>query len=195
VSKVNIEGAGRYSCHYPVQAVIITVQAEGKDNAMAVAWHAPISSNPPLYGIAITPKRLTYDLILESKEFAINFVPFDLADLVASVGGITGRQINKFEQFDIATEKPTKISAPLLRDSYASYECRLADHRTYGDHEWVVGEIVATHFSQEVFSTEGQIDLTRVKPTLYIGAERYASTQAGGIRYLDRREYGKRRKD
>ena len=42
---------------------------------MAVAWHSPLSMKPPLYGIAITSSRATYEYILEGKEFAINFLP------------------------------------------------------------------------------------------------------------------------
>jgi flavin reductase (DIM6/NTAB) family NADH-FMN oxidoreductase RutF len=30
----------------------------------------------------------------------------------------------------------------LLKDAYASYECNLLDNKTYGDHVWVVGDIV-----------------------------------------------------
>ena len=195
VSKVVIDGAGRFSCHYPFLAIIVTAHAKGRENAMAVGWHSPISSKPPLYGIAIVSKRFTYELIVESGEFAINFVPLEMAEVVASVGGVSGHQIDKFEHFAIAKEEAAKTSAPLLKDAYACYECKVVDNRPCGDHQWVVGEVVASHFSQQYFSAAGEMDVNAAKPTLYTGSERYITTQAESLRHLDRKLHGQGRKD
>jgi flavin reductase (DIM6/NTAB) family NADH-FMN oxidoreductase RutF len=192
MTKVSVGKAGQFSYHYPQLAVIVTTHARGKDNAMTVAWHAPISVAPPLYGIAISPRRFTYQLILESKEFGINFMPFEAAELLTSVGGSKGAEIDKFERFHISKEKLLQTKVPVLADAYACYECKLVDHKTYGDHEWVVGEIVATHFSKEAFTTEGTLDIARINPALYLGAELYLTTLKDSIRRLDRQTYGRR---
>ncbi len=192
MARVSMEGAGEYFHHYPRVAIIITVHAGDRDNAMAAAWHCPLSFTPPLYGVAISPKRFTHDLIVEAGEFGINFVPVEKAELIASVGGSSGREVDKFHRFDIAREKPLKTSAPLLRDAYASYECKLVEHKTYGDHVWFVGEVVASHFDEDVFTPEQTLDLERVAPALYLGAELYTMPAKDAIRHLDRKVYGKR---
>ena len=194
MARVKIEGAGRFSCHYPKLAVMVTSQAKGKANAMAVAWHSSISSSPPLYGISITARRLSYELILDSGRFGINFIPFEKADLVASVGGISGRQTDKFEQFGIAIDEATMASVPVLRDAYACYECKLVDHYACGDHEWVVGEVLATHFLEEFFASDGELEIAKVNPTLYAGSERYVTAQGKKAQHLDRHIYGKRQR-
>jgi flavin reductase (DIM6/NTAB) family NADH-FMN oxidoreductase RutF len=192
MSKTSVAKAGRFSYHYPRLAVIVTTHARGRDNAMAVAWHASISVEPPLYGISVSPRRFTYKLILEAKEFGINFMPFEAVELLASVGGSKGSETDKFERFHIAKDKPLKTSAPVLADAYACYECKLVDHKTYGDHEWVVGEIVATHFSEEAFTAEGTLDVARISPALYLGSEHYLTTLKDSVRHLDRQIYGRR---
>jgi flavin reductase (DIM6/NTAB) family NADH-FMN oxidoreductase RutF len=192
LAKVSVAGAGKYSHHYPRVATIVTVHAREKDNAMAVAWHSSISVNPPLYGISIAPKRFTMELILEAKEFGVNFMPIDKAELVASVGGISGMEVDKFQRFGITKDKPLKTSVPILKDAYACYECKLVDHKTYGDHVWVVGEILASHFEEELFTAEQSLDLERVSPALYMGAELYTIPAKDTIRHLDRKVYGKR---
>jgi len=131
-------------------------------------------------------------LILEAKEFGINFMPMDKAELIASVGGISGREVDKFQRFGIAGEKPLKTSVPILKDAYASYECKLVDHKVYGDHVWVVGQILATHFDEDLFAREQVLDLKRVSPALYLGAELYTTPAKDIIRHLDRKVYGKR---
>lgn len=190
--KATTENTGRFYQHYPKVATIITACAGDKKNAMAVAWHSALSFSPPLYGVAIAPKRFTYQLIMESKEFGINFVPFETAELIASVGGSGGGMVDKFRKFDIVEVKPIKTSVPILADAYAAYECEVVDDRTYGDHIWIVGKIVAVHFIEEVFNANGTLDLSKLNPALYMGAELYATTSSGSVRLLDREIYGKR---
>lgn len=190
--KMTTETIGEFYQHYPKVAAILTVNAGGKKNAMAAAWHSALSFKPPLYGVAIAPKRFTYQLILESKEFGINFVPFEAAELIASVGGSDGQEVNKFHKFRIAEEKPLKTSVPILKDAYAAYECKLVDNETYGDHVWIVGEIVAVHFANDIFTAKGTLDLGKLNPALYLGAELYATAGRGSVRLLDRETYGKR---
>lgn len=192
MAKVSMAGAGKYSHHYPRVALIVTVHAGGKENCMAAAWHSSISVNPPLFGVSIAPKRFTLELILESKEFGVNFMPIEKAELVASVGGISGREGDKFQRWGIEKEKPLKTSVPVLKDAYACYECRLVDHKTYGDHVWVVGEILASHFEEKLFTAEQALNLERVSPALYLGAELYTIPAKDTIRHLDRKVYGKR---
>ena len=192
MDKIISEGVGAFAQHYPAVATIVTAQAKGKENAMAVAWHAPVSSNPPLYGVSISPKRFTYQLIADSKEFGINFLPFEAAELVASVGGSKGSEIDKFQRFNIAKNKPVRTAVPILEAAYAAYECRLVDDRGYGDHRWLVGEIVAVHWLKEVFTPDEVIDWDKVSPILYLGKDLYITTSKDTVKSLDRKVYGRR---
>jgi flavin reductase (DIM6/NTAB) family NADH-FMN oxidoreductase RutF len=145
-----------------------------------------VSYNPPLYALAIAMKRFSYKLIVASHEFGVNFIPSDQAEVVAAVGGTTGAEIDKFKTFHIGTDKPIKTSVPILRTSYAAYECKLIDDRVYGDHRLLIGEIVVVHWLKEVFMDDGSLDLTAVTPVLYLGNEHYVSTESGTIRTLER---------
>jgi len=190
MNKTTSEGVGKFYQGLPALAVIVTAQANGRENAMAVAWHAPVSFNPHLYGVSISPKRFTYQLIAESKEFVVNFLPFEAAELVASVGGSKGSETDKFQKFGIARNKPVRTAVPILEAAYAAYECRLVDDRSYGDHRWLVGEIVATHLMKEVFTPDEIVDLDKVSPILYLGNEIYATISKDTLRSLDRKVYG-----
>ena len=184
--KIVTEDIGKFSHHYPKVAVIVTASAEGRDDAMTAAWHSSISLKPPLYGIAIASKRFTYQLITESQEFGINFIPSEKASLAAAIGGTSGQQMDKFERFNIEREKPLKTTVPILKDAYAAYECKLVDSKPYGDHLWVVGEIVAVHLLEETFTPAEVLDLDKTKPLLYIGSDHYASTDKSSIKLIKR---------
>ena len=191
MAKVISEGIGTFSQHYPKVAAIVTAQAKGKANAMAVAWHLVISVNPPLYGVSIAPKRFTYQLIADSKEFGVNFLPFEMAELVASVGGSSGREIDKFQKFNIALDKPVKTAVPILKDAYAAYECRLVDDKLYGEHRLLVGEIMAVHWLEEALTLEGTLNLDEISPVLFLGRDVYLTTSKDTVRNLNRKVYGK----
>lgn len=186
--KARVMDVGKFLQHYPKLATVVTVKAKGRENALAIAWHCALSFEPPLYGVAISPKRFSYGLILEAQEFAINFLPMESVRLIAAVGRTSGRELNKFERFQIATEKPVKISAPILKDAYAAYECKLVEHHTYGDHEWFVGEVVATHYLKEAFDEHEVINLEKIKPAFYIGNDLYAELEKIAVHHIGREE-------
>ena len=191
MAKLTSEGAGAFSLHFPRLVVIITAHAEGKENAMTAAWHMPVSFKPPIYAVSISSKRFTYQLIANSREFGVNFLPFEQAERFASVGGVSGREIDKFQRFNIDRDKPVKTAVPILKDAYAAYECKLLDDREYGDHRLLVGEVMAAHWLEQTLAPNGEIDLDQINPTLYLGHELYLSTAKDTIRYLDRKVYGK----
>jgi flavin reductase (DIM6/NTAB) family NADH-FMN oxidoreductase RutF len=184
--KLVTEAIGKFSHHYPKVAAIITASARGRDDAMTAAWHSSISLKPPLYGIAISSKRFTYQLITESQEFGVNFIPTEKASLAAAIGGTSGKKMDKFERFNIKKEKPLKTTAPILKDAYAAYECKLVDSKPYGDHLWIVGEIVAIHLLEEAFTPAEVLALDKIKPLLYLGSDHYACTDKSSIKLIKR---------
>ena len=184
--KIVTEDVGKFSQHNPKVAVIVTASARGRDDAMTASWHSSISFKPPLYGVAVAPKRFTYQLITESREFGINFIPSKKASLAAAIGGTLGQQMDKFERFNIQKEKPLKTTAPILKDAYAAYECKLVDSKPYGDHIWIVGEIVVVHFLEEAFTPAEILDLGKIKPLLYLGSDFYASIDEDSVDFVKR---------
>lgn len=191
MGKVCIEEVREFYHHYPAVAAVVTARVGEKANAMAAAWHSSLSFEPPLYGVAISPKRFTHELVLEAREFGVNFLPFEKAEIVAAVGGSTGREVDKFQVFDIAEEKPVLTSAPILAEAYAAYECKLVSHHTFGDHTWFVGEIVMVHVVEGALTDEGMLDLSSVKPAMYLGADRYVTALHESLCYLDRKAWTK----
>ena len=182
--RIVTEDVGKFNQHYPKVAAIVTASYSGKDNAMTAAWHSSISLNPPLYGVSISPERFTYQLITESKEFGINFIPWEKASLAAKVGGVSGQEMDKFQLLNIEKEKPLRTRVPILKDAYAAYECKLVDSKPYGDHVWVVGEIVAVHSTEEAFTPERILHLERIKPLLYFGSDFYATIDKNSLSFL-----------
>lgn len=182
-------GVEPFYFHYPAGATIVTTHAGGRDNAMAVAWHSAVSHEPPYYLVSISAKRFTHELLVESGEFVVNFMPFEQGKLVALVAACSGRDVDKFSAFGIAADPGSRVKAPVLADAFAAYECRVADRNTYGDHDLFVAQILATQWEESAFASDGKLDLERVSPIVYMGEDSYA-TAARPV-HLDRDALGR----
>ncbi len=190
-----VRGLGDIFAYYPKLATIITSRWKGKNNAMAVAWHAIVSMNPPQYGVSISPKRFTHNLIKSSGCFAVNFVPGDEADLVAAVGGCSGRDIDKFDAFGIETVPSLEVDVPLIKTAYAALECKLVSTQNCADHDWFVGQVKVTHYSRNAFDDEGFPKPEIAKPLSYMGKDKYVVMKIGKLQHLDRKTCIEQRKD
>jgi len=150
-------------------------------NLMPAAWHTPISAVPPLYGILISPKRYTYELLKNEKGFTVNFLNHDQADLIAKLGSTSGRTIDKLDRFDITTMPGRRVNGTLMHLSYAAYECEKYDMHEYGDHYLVVGRILLIHVAQDTLREKESVDEKKVLPALYFGKDRYLTTDPDSL--------------
>lgn len=162
---------------YPRNTVAIGAHFNGKTNLMAVAWNSPLSYKPPIFGVAIAEKRYTFHMITRSKAFSVNFLPNDKLDIMHAFGRTTGKEIDKIVKLNLQLEKYLKLNVPLLVDAYAAFECQLQDTRDYGDHTFFIGEVVAIHYDETLFDTEGIIKIEQVDPILYLGNNHYATSK------------------
>jgi len=173
--------------YYPTLATIVTAKSGGRENAMAVAWHVIVSMEPPAYGVSISPKRFTHELITKSKSFAVNFMPAKDAELIAAVGGCSGRDVDKFVEFGIEKSKPRVLDVPILKKAYFAIECRLLSRLKCGDHDWFVGKVVATHWSKAAFNKNGKVNLGKATPITYMGWDRYLAVHGEKEKHLVRK--------
>ena len=174
---MKIEGAVEKYYHYafPMQTVLVTCNDnQGKTNIITLAWHTPISRQPPLYGISVSPKRHSYGLIEHSKEFIVNFVPYSLVEEAQFCGTHSGRSIDKPCQTGLTLLPPNKLSTPRLKEAYAHLECTLAQNIPLGDHHLLVGNVVAVSADDDAFQDE-LLRTAHVHPLYYIGDNSYTT--------------------
>jgi flavin reductase (DIM6/NTAB) family NADH-FMN oxidoreductase RutF len=158
---------------YPGMVALVTAEWNGRRNIMAAGWHSYISYEPPIYGVAIAEERFTHHLVKNSGEFAINFVPGEMAHHIQQAGVSTGKDIDKFETFSIEYEKGKTVNAPILKEAYVSYECKVIDIRKYGDHDWIVGQISMFYKDADRFQVNGLPDWNKLSIPLYLGRSEY----------------------
>ncbi len=163
-----------YYYSFPTNAALVTVKDKDKTNIITIAWHCTISKNPPLYGISVAPQRHSHSLIDDSKEFVVNFLPFEQVKNIHFCGTHSGKKTNKIDKTALSLIDSEKISTKSIKESYACFECRLFNKLKLGDHSFFVGEVVNTLIEEQTFS-EGILDIDKVKPCYYLGDKVYTN--------------------
>lgn len=166
----------RFNQFYPSTVVLIgSVGKSGKMNVMPAAWHTPLSRDPMLYCVSLSPKRYTHSLITETGEFTLNFVGAEMADVVKQAGQVSGREVDKFTAFNIAYSAAKAVRAPVITGAYCTYECKLAGIYPAGDHDIVIGRVLGVHLDEDAFQDDGVLNLKKTDIEVYMGAYTYAT--------------------
>lgn len=167
-----VTAASRLLLGAPV--VLVTTSYRGKHNVMPLAWCAPLSSDPPLIGIAIEQSRHTAEMISQSEEFALNFPSRRLLHHVQYLGGLTGADIDKFEATQLETFTPTHITAPLIEGCVAWVECEVRQVLPIGDHLLFIGLPVTVQVEPAAFDEGWTVGPEELRPLHFLGGNRYS---------------------
>ena len=135
---------------YPEQVVIaIAKDKNGRANPVTLGWTMIVSGAPPMMAIAVAKRHYSIETIRQSKCFTIVFPSSDMADAALFFGSKSGRDADKFAEFDCKNEPAKAIDSVLLCDAVANFECTLESETVAGDHIIFVGKVVASHKSTE----------------------------------------------
>lgn len=135
---------------YPEQVVIaIARDKAGRANPVTLGWTMIVSGGPPMMAIAVAKTHYSIETIEHSKCFTIAFPSAEMADAVLFFGSKSGRDVDKFAEFECKTEPANEIDSVLLTDAVANFECVLESQISAGDHIIFIGRIVASHTSAE----------------------------------------------
>lgn len=161
--------------YYPRLVCVVAVRdvAKGVVNVAPVTWTSPLSSDPPYYGICLSPTTHTHHLVVSTGEFTINFLDAAHREMVERMGTLSGREVNKVAMLGIELTPPAALGTPTLAAAYFAAECSLQERHHLGDQTLLVGEVMHTRTRPGAFNEEGVLDVASASPLLYLGRGRY----------------------
>ena len=156
---------------YPWPLVLVScVDENGKPNIITIGASSICSSSPPTVGVAIGVGQYSLGLIERTKDFGVNLP--DRSQLFESdyCGTVSGRNLNKFEAAGLTVQPPALITSPLIAECPVSMECKLVERVSLGNHEWVIGEIVAVHVDDR-YLTDERLNTEALDPIMCFAGE------------------------
>lgn len=134
--------------------LVSTKSPKGVDNVSPYAMIMPISTNPPLITIGVHPTRDTYGYIKDNKEFAVSFLSPDMKKECIITSKSIPPEESEFDLAKLTRSKASKIDVALVGESPVNLECRLYWMKEAGDHDIVVGEIVAVWIDRNFYDDD-----------------------------------------
>lgn len=118
-------------------------------NIITLAWVAPLSHNPPLLMISVSPRRYTHGLIKAGGEVTINVPPWELLEEVAFCGRVSGRDVDKFAETALTPAPSARVKPPGIEQCLATLECTLEQSVEAGDHTAFILRVIRVVADEE----------------------------------------------
>ena len=166
---------------YPLPAVMVSCRGkDGKDNILTVAWTGTVCTNPPMAYISVRPSRHSYQMIMETGEFAINLTTEQLAKITDYCGVTSGRDIDKFEKCGLHKVEADEINVPLIEESPVNIECRVREYHEYGSHTMFVADVLCVHADEKYMDENGRFALEEAGLLAYSHGTYFGLTKPQG---------------
>jgi flavin reductase (DIM6/NTAB) family NADH-FMN oxidoreductase RutF len=162
--------AGRPAC-------LLTVRYKGQVNVMTLSWVSPVSSEPPLLGMAIHPSSYTHDMFKRSQECVINIPGRPLAEQVVQCGSVSGQQEDKLALTHLQLDNGRRVQAPWISECLAHLECSVVGTVAPGDHTLFVVEVVGIWAESGAFANGFWLlpdDAEELHPLIHLGDTSFA---------------------
>ena len=125
--------------------LVLSRDGEGAPDIMPAGWCMICNSNPLMMAVAVGFGRYTHHCLEETGEFVLAWPGLGQEELIQLTGSVSGRDVNKFEQFGLEEGEASQVGAPLLEGCAAAFECVVVSQVELEDHSIFVGEVVAAH--------------------------------------------------
>jgi len=129
----------------PGPIVLVSSRWNDQKNIMTMGWHSVLEFSPSLVGCLISGGNHSFEMIEKSGECVINIPEVTLIEEIIGIGNSTGKDTDKFEKFNLTPQDAYLVKAPLIRECYANYECKISDKRMVLDYNFFIFEVVKAH--------------------------------------------------
>lgn len=130
----------------PGPIVLLSSSHAGERNVMTMGWHTVMEFSPSLVGCVIASSNQSFELVRQSRECVINVPTTALVDAVVGIGTSSGADVDKFERFGLSLEDG--FDAPVIRECYANFVCRLHDDSLVDKYNFFIWEVVAARVAR-----------------------------------------------
>ena len=131
-----------YQLLEPGPVVLLTTARRGRVNVMTMSWHMMVDFEPPLIACVVSNADYSFTALNLTKECVISIPAVELAATVVKIGNCSGRDVAKFQKFQLTPLPAERIAPPLIADCFANLECKVTDTRLVRKYNLFVIEVL-----------------------------------------------------
>jgi flavin reductase (DIM6/NTAB) family NADH-FMN oxidoreductase RutF len=149
------KGRFYYLLHPRLTIILATLCPNGRINLMPASWNTPVSEDPPTVGVAVDKESYTRECLEYSGEATINVPSSEQANLVYSLGTISGREVDKVKVYNVGFVDSKMVKVPGIDGSLAIMEGKVIDKLEIGDVVFYVFHVVRAIYRDSVADEYG----------------------------------------
>lgn len=162
-----------------------TLDTDGRPNLAPYSFFNGVAATPPhimfsTIGRGASAGKDTLINVRETGEFSVNFVSEDVAEAMNVTSGNYPPDVNEFEVAGVTAGEGEVITAPLVRESKASFECRLVDIVHVGQLPMpgniVIGQVLRFHIREDLLDGT-RVDQHSLEAVGRMGGPHYTRTR------------------
>jgi flavin reductase (DIM6/NTAB) family NADH-FMN oxidoreductase RutF len=111
----------------PGPVVLITTFDGKRNNIMTISW-TMVKDFDAQFMFLTGSWNYSYKALIKNKECVLAIPTADIAETIVRIGSCSGKDTDKFEQFNLTALKAKKVKAPLIKECYVNIECKITDY-------------------------------------------------------------------
>ena len=123
--------------HYPTGVAVVTAACPGGPEGMTIGSFTSVSLDPPLVSFCPGHDSDSWERMHDVGSFCVNVLGDDQADLSATFAS------NAEDRFEGVSTRVEATGSPVIDGCVAWIDCNVEAVHTAGDHDIVVGRVVA----------------------------------------------------
>ncbi len=167
----------------PTPVVMVScADRENNFNIITIAWVGVVNSKPPMLSISVTPERYSYAMLMDTKEFVVNFVSEELVKAADFCGVKSGRDINKFEACNFTPINIAELKyAPAIDETPIFMACSVREIIELPSHTMFLAEVMGVYAKDYLFDENGRVDFAKARLVSYQHGEYFATAEKLGF--------------
>jgi flavin reductase (DIM6/NTAB) family NADH-FMN oxidoreductase RutF len=152
---------------YPMPALLVGSNVDGKPDFMTVAWSGIANATPPMITIGLQHHRYTLKGIRQNGTFSANVASVEMEKETDYCGIVSGVNTDKVRDCKFTIFYGKLGTAPLIEQFPVNLECRVIHMLNLGSNTLVIGQIEEVHVTESCL-TEGKPDVDKIDPLLWV---------------------------
>lgn len=137
----------------PGPLVLVSSLFNKRAGLTPIAWHMPVSDDPPIIALEIWEGHFIYKAILQTGDFTVNIPSSGMAATIRLLGSVSGRKADKFKKYGLAKEPGKKVKSPRLKSAIGVIECKLRrEDSILRKYNIILGDIVYAEAEEKIFT-------------------------------------------
>lgn len=149
---------------------LLSTRRDERTNVSTISWQMPLSQDPPMVGIAVTPSSTSHHYLRETGEFVLSIPDASLIAETHYCGTTRGEFTDKVRLMELRTLRARSVSPLLVTNCIGHLECVVHDFRPIGDRVFYTAEVITALVEMDYFE-EGWND--NAQTLHHLGGEFY----------------------